>query len=71
MAGETLTSVITCPRCSFQRSVLMPTNACVIAYWCAGCGVLLTPAPGDCCVYCTYGSVPCPQPPPAGSALSQ
>jgi PAS domain S-box-containing protein len=27
---------------------------------CAGCGALLRPKPGDCCVFCSYGSVPCP-----------
>ena len=27
---------------------------------CAGCGAELWADPGDCCVFCTYGSVPCP-----------
>ena len=27
---------------------------------CAGCGALLTPKAGHCCVFCSYGSVPCP-----------
>ncbi len=27
---------------------------------CAGCGTKLKPKPGDCCVFCSYGSVPCP-----------
>ena len=26
----------------------------------AGCGALLKPKPGDCCVYCSYGDVACP-----------
>jgi hypothetical protein len=25
-----------------------------------GCGTRLKPKPGDCCVFCSYGSVPCP-----------
>ncbi|HEY7997903.1 MAG TPA: GDCCVxC domain-containing (seleno)protein, partial [Pseudolabrys sp.] len=25
-----------------------------------GCGERLKPKPGDCCVFCSYGSVPCP-----------
>nr|CCA81611.1 conserved hypothetical protein [blood disease bacterium R229] len=27
---------------------------------CPGCHALLRPRPGDCCVFCSYGSVPCP-----------
>ena len=29
-------------------------------YNCKGCGLELKPKPGDCCVFCSYGSVPCP-----------
>ena len=29
-------------------------------YMCTGCGAMLRPKPGDCCVFCSYGSVPCP-----------
>ena len=29
-------------------------------YECTGCGTKLKPKPGDCCVFCSYGSVPCP-----------
>ena len=38
----------------------MPTDACVYFYDCKGCGVRLKPKPGDCCVFCSYGSVACP-----------
>ncbi len=38
----------------------MPTNACQFFYDCTGCGTLLKPKPGDCCVFCSYGTVPCP-----------
>lgn len=38
----------------------MPQAACLYFYECTGCGVLLKPKPGDCCVFCSYGSVPCP-----------
>ena len=27
---------------------------------CTGCGQLLKPKAGDCCVFCSYGSAPCP-----------
>lgn len=53
-------SVITCPSCGHQRTETMPEYSCAIIYRCAGCGATLRPAEGDCCVYCTYGSVPCP-----------
>ena len=29
-------------------------------YPCKGCGAMLRPKAGDCCVFCSYGSVPCP-----------
>ena len=38
----------------------MPTDACQFFYECKGCGTVLRPLPGDCCVFCSYGSVPCP-----------
>ncbi len=55
-----LQSTITCPRCGHQKAETMPTDACQFFYDCKGCGALLRPKPGDCCVFCTYGSVPCP-----------
>lgn len=38
----------------------MPVDACLYYYECAGCGALLRPDPGDCCVFCSFGSVKCP-----------
>jgi ArsR family transcriptional regulator len=29
-------------------------------YECKGCGALLKPEAGDCCVFCSYGDAPCP-----------
>jgi hypothetical protein len=55
-----LTSTITCPACGHQAAETMPTNACQFFYDCAGCGRRLKPKDGDCCVFCSYGSVPCP-----------
>ncbi|HUI14031.1 MAG TPA: GDCCVxC domain-containing (seleno)protein [Xanthobacteraceae bacterium] len=48
----------------------MPLNACQITYHCTGCGEILRPRPGDCCVFCSYGSVPCP-PVQAGSGCAR
>lgn len=53
-------SVITCPRCGAARREHMPAVSCRVAYRCASCGTELWPAEGDCCVFCTYGTVPCP-----------
>ncbi|NJN40777.1 MAG: hypothetical protein HC807_08180 [Gammaproteobacteria bacterium] len=53
-------SVITCPQCGTARREEMPTDACQFFYECTGCGTLLKPRSGDCCVYCSYGSVKCP-----------
>lgn len=55
-----LTSPITCPACSAQATETMPTDACQILYVCAHCGAHLRPKPGDCCIFCSYGGVPCP-----------
>ena len=55
-----LLSTLTCPHCSHQATETMPTDACVGFYTCKGCGQMLRPKRGDCCVFCTYGSVPCP-----------
>jgi len=38
----------------------MPANACIYFWDCPGCGASLSPKSGDCCIFCSYGSVPCP-----------
>jgi len=38
----------------------MPKDACMFLHECSNCYVLLKAKPGDCCVFCSYGSVPCP-----------
>ena len=53
-------SVLTCPHCGFRKAEAMPTNACQFFYECTGCHEVLRPQPGDCCVFCSYGSVRCP-----------
>jgi hypothetical protein len=55
-----LTSTIICPRCGHRKTETMPTDACQFFYDCEGCGALLKPESADCCVFCSYGSVPCP-----------
>lgn len=55
-----LSSIITCPKCGHRAEETMPTNACLFFYDCPACRAKLKPKPGDCCVFCSYGSVPCP-----------
>lgn len=55
-----LQSIITCPQCGHRAEETMPTNACLFFYDCPACHARLKPAPGHCCVFCSYGSVPCP-----------
>jgi hypothetical protein len=53
-------SVITCPECGHRKMERMPADACQWFYECGACGVLLKPKPGDCCVFCSYGTAKCP-----------
>jgi hypothetical protein len=55
-----LESVITCPYCGTAKTEVMPTDSCLFFYECSGCHKLLRPNTGHCCVFCSYGSVPCP-----------
>ena len=55
-----LQSTIICPHCVFQKEETMPTDACQFFYTCTNCNTLLKPKEGDCCVFCTYGNMPCP-----------
>jgi hypothetical protein len=55
-----LSSTLTCPTCGGQEVLTMPTDACVFFHPCRQCDVLLRPRDGDCCVFCSYGSVVCP-----------
>ena len=55
-----LESIIKCPNCSFEEKEIMPSNSCQFFYECKNCKKLLKPKKGDCCVFCSYGSVKCP-----------
>lgn len=55
-----LESVLTCPNCGCAKRETMPTDACQFFYQCENCMVLLRPNSGDCCVFCSFGSVKCP-----------
>lgn len=55
-----LESVLTCPQCGHASTEVMPTDACQFFYECERCKTVLRPRGGDCCVFCSYGSVKCP-----------
>lgn len=55
-----LQSIITCPVCGFREERTMPTDACQYFHVCKSCGRRLRPNAGDCCIFCSYGNIPCP-----------
>ncbi|PKP02753.1 MAG: hypothetical protein CVU14_02990 [Bacteroidetes bacterium HGW-Bacteroidetes-9] len=53
-------SVVKCPVCGHRKEEEMPLDSCQYFYQCENCHTVLKPLQGDCCVYCSYGSVKCP-----------
>ncbi|MGZ5179218.1 MAG: GDCCVxC domain-containing (seleno)protein [Ramlibacter sp.] len=53
-------SVLTCPQCGHAEAIEMPLDHCLFFHECTGCGEILRPRSGDCCVFCSYGSMKCP-----------
>jgi hypothetical protein len=53
-------STLTCPHCHRRSHDQMPSNASVYFYYCLRCNQRIKPKPGTCCVYCSYGDIPCP-----------
>jgi hypothetical protein len=53
-------STIACPACGYSFVETMPTDACLYFYACKRCGLEMKPKQGDCCVFCSYGDIPCP-----------
>ena len=60
MFGSARISVLVCPHCTGSNPEAMPVDYCLILYQCASCGAYLRPLPGDCCVFCSFGSTKCP-----------
>lgn len=60
MSAPRIEPLLACPHCGFAKREMMPSDACQFFYKCANCNTLLHPLPGDCCVFCSYGSIPCP-----------
>jgi len=57
MSAIILESALTCPHYGFAKQEAMSTDACQFLYECGSCKTLLRPNPGDCCVFCTFGTV--------------
>jgi rubredoxin len=55
-----LQSTIRCPQCGFHKTESMPVDSCRVRYECQSCQTILKPKSGDCCVFCSYGTVSCP-----------
>jgi hypothetical protein len=53
-------SIIVCPQCGYRKEESMPKDACQYYYECRQCKTILKRKPDDCCVFCSYGNVPCP-----------
>ncbi|WP_323768370.1 GDCCVxC domain-containing (seleno)protein [Antarctobacter sp.] len=60
MTDLVLISVLTCSACNARHEEQMPTDACQFFWECPSCKTVVRPKPGDCCVYCSYGTIPCP-----------
>ena len=60
MTDVILQSILTCPLCGHEKEETMSTDSCQFFYQCESCHKMLKPKSGDCCVYCSYGSVKCP-----------
>ena len=60
MTSVIVQSTLHCPQCGHSKTEIMPTDACQWFYECEACHAVLTPKAGDCCVYCSFGSLPCP-----------
>ena len=51
---------LTCPECGHKETETMPEMSCQYFFDCKGCGAVLKPLAGDCCVFCSYADLPCP-----------
>lgn len=66
MSLVTISNLI-CPLCGHREAVEMPKDSCQFFYECPACHQVLRPKPHDCCVFCSYGDVPCPPRQAAGA----
>ncbi len=55
-----LRSIMQCPHCGFKVTERMPAKMKVLRWQCPACTAMIESPPTACCVFCAYGSVPCP-----------
>lgn len=55
-----LESTLKCPYCGYEKLEIMEVNSCRFFYECENCKKVMRPREGDCCVFCSYGTVKCP-----------
>lgn len=60
MSAVETQSTVTGPACGHETRETMPSDRCLFYYECEQCKALLRPKATDCCVFCSYGTVPCP-----------
>jgi hypothetical protein len=54
-------SEVTCVHCGHKHADHMPKYATKISYQCPACKEISKPLKDSCCIYCSYGSEPCPK----------
>ncbi|MES2587220.1 MAG: GDCCVxC domain-containing (seleno)protein [Pseudomonadota bacterium] len=52
-------SKITCPICLAAETLALPKGSSQHLYRCQSCKTILRPKSGDCCIFCSFGSVDC------------
>jgi hypothetical protein len=60
MPDVEVTSIITWPECGAATEAEIPIDWCTVFWNCPACDATLRPDSGDCRVFCSHGSVPCP-----------
>jgi len=60
MAARVTQAEIRGPHCGVEAVETMPLDACVYFWDCPACEAVVRPLAGDCCVFCSYASTPCP-----------
>ncbi|WP_286298636.1 GDCCVxC domain-containing (seleno)protein [Polynucleobacter sp. TUM22923] len=55
-------SLITCPCCQETQMLEVQEGLSQQFYRCPSCATLLKTDSGDCCIFCSYGSLTCSNP---------
>jgi hypothetical protein len=55
-----LESNLKCPSCGYVERITMPVNYCQFFFECKSCREIMKAKEGHCCVFCSFGDVPCP-----------